>query len=209
MKADQHNRRHWLARAGTLLGSAFLFRSSYADARTTPAATEGPFYPKPSMRTADTDNDLVKVEGIVTEAGGEIVTLKGRLSDKNGKVLSGHRIEIWQCDVNGKYLHTGDSQNIEYDVAFQGFGHDITNDLGEYSFRTIKPTKYPGRTQHIHVKVCIGDKELLTTQFYIDGEPNNEQDRIFRRMSSDDANAVSMRFAENEGRMEAVVDIVV
>ncbi|MFK8081011.1 MAG: intradiol ring-cleavage dioxygenase [Granulosicoccus sp.] len=209
MTIERQSRRSWIARVGALLGSAVFFRTGNAAVKKTPAATEGPFYPELSMRPTDTDNDLVKVEGVVTEAGGEVVTLKGKVTDKNGKALSGHRVEIWQCDVNGKYLHTGDSQGITFDEGFQGFGHDLTNDNGEYSFRTIKPTKYPGRTQHIHVKVCIDDKELLTTQFYIDGEPNNQKDRIFRRLSSEEVDAVSMTFVQNDGRSEAVVDIVV
>ena len=55
------------------------------------------------MRTSDTDNDLVKVEGQEREAGDDIITLKGRILDSNGKPLPNHRIEIWQCDVNSKY----------------------------------------------------------------------------------------------------------
>lgn len=209
MKTDQSNRRRWLVRMGSLLSTALLFRQSHAAFKKTPESTEGPFYPKPSMRFDDIDNDLVKIEGLVTEAGGEIVTLKGAVTDKDGNLLSGVRVEIWQCDVNGKYLHTGDNQNVAYDNAFQGFGHDITNEKGEYSFRTIKPAKYPGRTQHIHVKVLTENKELLTTQFYLDNEPNNEKDRIFRRLSPEEAASVAMVFVQNGERSEAVVNIVV
>lgn len=209
MNRSRSARRNWLARVGTLLSAAMLSRFSHAALSKTPDATEGPFYPTPSMRVADTDNDLVKVDGVVTEAGGEIVFLKGVVSDKNGRSLSGVRVEIWQCDVNGKYLHSSDSRNIQHDNAFQGFGHDISNEKGEYSFRTIKPTKYPGRTPHIHVKVCTDEKELLTTQFYIDGEPDNEKDSIFRRLSSEEAASVSMQFIQDSGRSEAIVNIVV
>jgi len=46
------------------------------------------------MRTSDTDNDLVKVEGQEREAGDGIITLKGRILDSNGKPLPNHRIEI-------------------------------------------------------------------------------------------------------------------
>ena len=209
MKIDRLSRRSWLTRMCAMLGTAMVIRNSHAALKRTPVATEGPFYPKPSMRVADTDNDLVKVDGVVTEAGGEIITLKGLVSDKNGSSLNGVRVEIWQCDVNGKYLHTGDSRNIKYDNAFQGFGHDITNEEGKYSFRTIKPTKYPGRTPHIHVKVRTDEKELLTTQFYMDGEPDNENDPIFRRLSSEEATSVSMLLVQNGGRSEAIVNIVV
>ncbi|MGI3186548.1 hypothetical protein [Nioella aestuarii] len=175
----------------------------------TPSATEGPFYPTPAMRRADVDNDLVKIIGSVQEAGGEVFLLKGRVLDRDGVPMVGQRIEIWQCDMNGRYLHTGDRQTIAFDPAFQGFGHDITGQDGSYEFRTIKPVTYPGRTPHIHVKVFDGDREVLTTQFYIYGHPANARDRIFGRMSESDARAVSMVFTVVEGVEQAIVDIVV
>lgn len=190
------------------LGLSLAGRPALA-ADLTPSATEGPFYPTPSMRRTDVDNDLVKIMGKVQEAGGEVFTLKGHLIDANGAPLGGYRIEIWQCDLNGKYLHSGDNQNIPFDAAFQGFGHDITGEDGSYEFRTIKPVTYPGRTPHIHVKVFDGDTEVLTSQFYIDGHPANSRDRIFRRLSNSDAKAVSMVFTQAPDRVEATVDVVV
>jgi protocatechuate 3,4-dioxygenase beta subunit len=178
-------------------------------AELTPSATEGPFYPTPTMRRADVDNDLVKILGSVQEAGGEVFLLKGRVLNTDGAPLEGRRIEIWQCDMNGKYLHTGDGQDIAFDPAFQGFGHDITGPDGAYEFRTIKPVTYPGRTPHIHVKVFDGDREVLTSQFYIDGHPSNGRDRIFRRLSDSDAKAVSMVFERVDGVEQAFVDVVV
>lgn len=175
----------------------------------TPSATEGPFYPTPKMRHADVDNDLIKILGSVQEAGGEVFLLKGRVLKTDGAPLEGLRIEIWQCDTNGKYLHSGDRQKIAFDPAFQGFGHDITGPDGAYEFRTIKPVTYPGRTPHIHVKVFDGDQEILTSQFYIAGHSANNRDRIFRRLSERDAKAVSMVFERVDGVEQAFVDVVV
>ncbi|MFK7890548.1 MAG: hypothetical protein AB8B63_07010 [Granulosicoccus sp.] len=210
MKQIREPRRKVLAMLGTLTGLFAVQRSlQAADLLETPKATEGPFYPRESMRPKDVDNDLVKVDGVVEEAGGEIIMLNGRVTEADGSARAGLRVEIWQCDVNGKYLHPGDSRDIAYDAGFQGFGHDMTNANGEYSFRTIKPTRYPGRTPHIHIKVLEGDNELLTSQFYIDGEPQNSKDRIFRRLSSEQAAAVSMRFSAGDTWPETTVDIVV
>lgn len=192
-----------------MLAGGVVFSGTVASAQLTPGAAEGPFYPTESMRTDDIDNDLVKVSGRVKEAGGEIITLKGKVLSKDGSPRIGYRIEIWQCDVNGKYLHTGDRRKVEYDTGFQGFGHDITDDTGSYRFRTIKPTRYPGRTPHIHVKVCEGERELLTTQFYIDGEADNDSDGLYRRLSADQANSVAMVFAEVNGAIETSVDVIV
>ncbi|MBF9043735.1 protocatechuate 3,4-dioxygenase [Rhodobacterales bacterium HKCCE4037] len=175
----------------------------------TPDATEGPFYPTPAMRRSDVDNDLVRIMGAVREAGGEVITLRGRLTDADDTPLEGYRVEIWQCDMNGRYMHPGDDQATEFDAAFQGFGHDITGPDGSYSFRTIKPVTYPGRTPHIHVKVLDGETEVLTTQFYIAGHPGNARDRIFNRMSDPEAAAVSMTFTQGEASEETTVDIVI
>lgn len=175
----------------------------------TPDATEGPFYPTPAMRRADVDNDLVRIMGAVQEAGGEVITLRGRVTDVDDRPLEGLRVEIWQCDLNGKYLHSGDTQAIEFDAAFQGFGHDITGPDGSYSFRTIKPVTYPGRTPHIPVKVFDNGTERLTSQFYIAGHPANGRDRIFGRLSEAEAAAVSMVFTTVDGTEETTVDIIV
>lgn len=208
MSASKHTRRGLLAGLVAFAGGALFWRRADA-AGLTPRATEGPFYPTPSMRMPDVDNDLVKVVGLVKEAGGEVITLKGTITDADGTPRAGHRIEIWQCDLNGKYLHPGDDRNVTYDQGFQGFGHDITAEDGSYSFRTIKPGRYPGRTPHIHVKVFDGDREVLTTQFYVAGEPANARDGIFHRMSEDEARSVSMVYTDVDGAIETTINIQV
>lgn len=188
---------------------AGLFGSPAAAANATPPSAEGPFYPTQSMRMDDVDNDLVKVTGLIEEAGGEVITLKGRVLDATGAPRQGVHVEIWQCDVNGKYIHPGDRRELDYDTGFQGFGHDITSADGSYRFRTIKPTVYPGRTPHIHVKVLDGERELLTTQFYLSDHPGNTRDGLFNRMSETEKAKVSMVFAESADGPETTVDIVV
>jgi protocatechuate 3,4-dioxygenase beta subunit len=39
---------------------------------------------------------------------------------------------------------------------------------------------YPGRTPHIHFKVKKGNQELLTTQLFVNGHPQNTSDGVFR-----------------------------
>ena len=156
---DPVNRR----RRRLLCGIVTLPVSGLAATGPTPSAAEGPFYPPSGMRFDDVDSDLVKVAGKVEQAGGEIVTLAGKVLDASGKPVAGARIEIWQCDVNGRYLHRGDRGGATRDDGFQGFGHDITQADGVYVFRTIKPVPYTGRAPHIHVKVLIDNRERLTT----------------------------------------------
>jgi len=53
----------------------------------TPRPAKGPFYPTDSMRFADVDNNLVKISGVVKEAGGEVITLRGRVLDTDEKTI--------------------------------------------------------------------------------------------------------------------------
>jgi protocatechuate 3,4-dioxygenase beta subunit len=176
----------------------------------TPGATEGPFYPSTEMRFPDTDNDLVKIEGRVRRAGGEIVRLRGRVLDREGNPVEDARVEIWQCDVNGRYLHRGDHGSVGRDPAFQGFGSDRTGADGAYGFRTIKPVPYSGRTPHIHVKVRVDGRERLTTQFYLSDHPGNARDWLYRRIPEAERSLVTMKFASAGGdEPEASVDLVI
>ena len=208
MTSLDRSRRHMIAGIVGLAGSGASVGKAVA-AVLTPRATEGPFYPTPSMRTPDIDNNLVRIEGRVQEAGGEIFTLRGTIRDCDGLPRAHHRIEIWQCDVDGNYMHSRDRRSASFDPAFQGFGHDITDEYGAYAFRTIKPTMYPGRTPHIHVKIFDRDRELLTTQFYIKDEPNNARDGQYRRLSREQAEAVSMVFVQRESGVEARIDVII
>ncbi len=146
----------------------------------TPAQTEGPFYP--DKLPLDTDNDLLIINDNITPAVGEVTHLTGKILDAKGNPLKNAVVEIWQCDANGVYLHTADSdkKKDKQDKNFQGFGRFMTGSTGEYYFRTIKPVPYPGRTPHIHFKVKQGRKELLTTQLYVKGHEGNAKDGIWK-----------------------------
>ena len=175
----------------------------------TPRASEGPFYPSTGMRFDDIDNDLVKISSRVEQAGGEIVRLKGRVLDRNGKPVESAQVEIWQCDVNGRYLHRGDSGWSSRDPAFQGFGHDMTNAEGEFTFRTIKPVPYTSRTPHIHLKVLVAGNELLTTQLYLPDHPGNDRDWLYQRIPQQQRELVTMYFKKTDQEPLAEVELVI
>lgn len=196
------------ARRRLLLGLLALPASVGAALRT-PAATEGPFYPTAEMRFADVDNDLVKITGRVEQAGGKVVRLGGRVLDRDGKPLPGAQVEIWQCDVNGRYLHRGDSRSTARDSGFQGFGRDIARADGAYEFRTIEPVPYSGRTPHIHLKVLVDGRERLTTQLYLPDHPQNQRDWLYRRIPAEQRDMVTMFFDTSTPEPRARVDLVV
>jgi protocatechuate 3,4-dioxygenase, beta subunit len=171
------SRRMFLGGAA-LAGAALWAPGVFAQELTrTPDQTEGPFYP--DKLPLDTDNDLLVINDTLTPAVGEITYLSGRILGADGKPIKNAAVEIWQCDNNGAYLHTGTSNADKKDKNFQGFGRFTTAANGEYLFRTIKPVPYPGRTPHVHFKIKLKGKDLLNTQCYIQGHPGNERDGIY------------------------------
>lgn len=146
----------------------------------TPRQTAGPFYPM--ELPLDDDNDLIQVAGGTGLAEGRHMDLQGRLLDSSGRPLAGRRIEIWQCDANGRYRHPRDRGGLDPDPNFQGHGHFVTDDEGRYRFRTIRPVPYPGRTPHIHMAVFRPGQSAFTTQMYLPDEPGNAEDFLFRRI---------------------------
>jgi protocatechuate 3,4-dioxygenase beta subunit len=144
---------------------------------TTPRQTAGPFYPL--SIPDDSDNDLVQVTGHNGSAKGTVSYVSGHILDPDGRTLSGVRVEIWQCDTNGRYHYVRDaSADTPLDENFQGYGQTVTDATGGYRFRTIRPVPYPGRTPHIHFAVSGPSLARFTTQMYIAGEPLNERDGV-------------------------------
>ncbi len=184
------SRRHMIATASALLvASASNLSLAQAKRRATPSQTEGPYYPVKEPR--DADFDLLK-NGDRTYSKGRASWVEGVVTDLDGRPLNGGIIEIWQCDENGHYDHPSDGSKI--DPAFQGFGRVRLNAEGEFRFRTIRPSPYVGRTPHIHAKIFLGGKELLTTQLYVADDPGNAKDGIWRRMSEADRASVTTPF---------------
>jgi protocatechuate 3,4-dioxygenase beta subunit len=155
----------------------------------TPRQPAGPFYPV--ELPLDDDNDLTRVSGREQPASGQVTDLDGRILDQNGRPLGGLRIEIWQCDVNGRYRHPRDSGNRPIDPGFQGIGHTVTDRLGRYRFRTIRPVPYPDRTPHIHVAVFPAVEQPFTTQLYVAGDPRNAGDFLYQRLPENSRHLVT------------------
>jgi protocatechuate 3,4-dioxygenase, beta subunit len=166
---------------GLSAGCAALFwlggRARAAKLPSTPQQTAGPFYPL--SIPADSDNDLVKVAGHDGIAKGSITYVGGRVLDPDGRALRGARVEVWQCDANGRYHYVRDAHaGPPLDDNFQGYGQMVTDETGGYRFRTIRPVPYPGRTPHIHFAVSGPGLARFTTQMYVAGEPLNERDGV-------------------------------
>ena len=198
------------SRRKLLAGLVGLGASSTALARLapTPPQMAGPFYPLEFP--LDDDNDLTRVKGRPGSARGEITDLSGRVLDAEGRPIRNARVEIGQCDASGRYHHPHDS-GPPPDPNFQGFGHALTDALGHYRFRTIRPAPYPGRTPHIHMAVHLPGKKPFVTQLYVANEPLNSRDFIYMSLSPEQrrlASADFVRVKSGEATFAARFDIV-
>jgi protocatechuate 3,4-dioxygenase beta subunit len=133
----------------------------------TPSQPEGPFYPK--TFPPDRDFDLTQILGRAAKAQGTPLYLSGRVFARDGKPIGGATVELWQCDVHGRYHHAGDD-GVPRDDNFQGYGVATADAEGRYAFKTIRPVPYGGRPPHMHVRVGAGGGPVLTTQIYIAGD---------------------------------------
>lgn len=172
--------------------------------RATPAQTEGPFYPLNFPK--DSDFDLLH-NGDLSYPEGQAAWLDGSVSDLAGRPVSGAQVEIWQCDHEGHYHHPRDGDKA--DSRFQGFGRVTVAADGRYRFRTMRPVPYSGRAPHIHVKVRLGARELLTTQVYVAGDPDNPRDLLWRSLGDADRAALTVNFAPDRDGLRARFPIVV
>jgi protocatechuate 3,4-dioxygenase, beta subunit len=205
-------RRKWVgfaAQATTAIALPFVWGSARAQAsaprRLTPRQTEGPFYP--DKMPTDTDFDLLR-NGTRNYTQGQGAWVSGSVTDMDGKPVAGAAVEIWQCDNEGHYHHSGDGNRA--DPAFQGFGRVLVAADGSYRFRTLRPVAYGGRAPHIHVKVKLGNRELLTTQLYVAGDPNNERDGPLRYLRDPaDREALTVPFVAGTEGLQAKFPIVV
>lgn len=179
MNPDPCRRRMLLA-----AGAWLLVGGARAAARLepTPAQTAGPFYPaEPPL---DDDSDLTRVRDANGIAKGKITDLTGRVLDRDGRPIPKTRVEIWQCDANGRYHHPQDRHGGR-DPNFQGFGQTATDAEGRYRFRTIRPVPYPGRTPHVHMAVFPEGERPFVTQLYVRGEPLNARDALFNAIPAE------------------------
>jgi protocatechuate 3,4-dioxygenase beta subunit len=199
------NRRALLFSGAALIGAPSLLRAQKTPLRPTPRQTEGPFYPV--RLPEDDDADLLQRRGQAPYALGQPAWVEGTLVGVDGRPLRGAVLEIWQADQGGHYHHPGDGNRA--DPLFQGFGRATADAEGRWRFHTLRPAPYTGRTPHIHLKVKHERRELLTTQLYVEGEPRNEHDGLWRSLDADGRAALTRPFVPGADGLHAQYTIVV
>lgn len=168
--------------------------------RLTPRMTLGPFYP--DVLPAERDADLTTVAGQPGRAAGTLLYVQGRVTDNRGKSLPKVRLELWQANDKGRYVHSADTDaSGPLDPHFQGYGVLLTDAQGRYRFKTIKPAAYAGRTPHLHF-IAVAGGERLVTQMFFEGEKLNGRDGVFRALDRDGQRAATGTWVERAADME-------
>ncbi len=150
-----------------------------APAALTPSSTEGPYYSPNPPEDSNLADDLP----------GTRLLLTGYVLDTDCQPIPGARVDFWQADSQGVYDNAG------YTLR----GYQITAADGSYRLETVIPGQYPGRTEHIHVKVQAPGGPELTSQLYFPESTGNSGDRIFVpelvvEIVSEEGNQVTARF---------------
>ena len=138
----------------------------------------GPVFGHDSVRPIDAD--LIHNYARPGEAAlGPRIIVYGRVMDQGGRGLPGVLVEPWQANAGGRYRHRKEGYLAPLDPNFGGCGRCLTDEHGNYEFRTIQPGAYPWpngpndwRPAHIHFSVfgrSFGQR--LITQMYFEGDP--------------------------------------
>jgi protocatechuate 3,4-dioxygenase beta subunit len=130
----------------------------------TPELTEGPFY---------FDVDSIRSD-IREDREGTLLRLALRVRDAGScEPIENAVVDIWHCDAEGSYSGfesggPGGGGGGPTDETTYLRGAQVTNAEGIVEFKTIYPGWYRGRTIHIHAKVHLDRRTVLTTQLFFD-----------------------------------------
>jgi protocatechuate 3,4-dioxygenase beta subunit len=131
----------------------------------TQAIEEGPYY------VADTPTRSDVTEG----QAGKALTLSFTVLDSACQPIKNARIDIWYANAQGVYsgvASQGDDLGAGVNSGRFLRGTQFTNAKGVVTFKGIYPGWYPARTIHIHEKIWVGGKQVLTTQTYFTDKQN-------------------------------------
>jgi protocatechuate 3,4-dioxygenase beta subunit len=129
-------------------------------ANPTIALTEGPFFKA---------NSPERTSLVETGMPGSRLALDGYVLTPDCKPVANAKLDFWQANSQGQYDNSG------YGLR----GHQFTDATGHFHLETILPGEYPGRTEHIHVKIQAPNGPVLTTQLFFPGVSGNQTDQIF------------------------------
>ena len=115
---------------------------------------EGPFY---------FDADAIRSD-IREDRAGVVLRLAVRVREVGScRPLPDAVVDVWHCDAGGVYSGFDDGEGERFLRGAQ-----MTDAAGVARFTTVYPGWYSGRTPHVHLKVHLDRRTVLTTQLYFD-----------------------------------------
>ncbi|MDD2840536.1 MAG: hypothetical protein PHY80_05480 [Rickettsiales bacterium] len=133
----------------------------------------------------NTNNDLTRYVGSFNVATGELLYLKGIITDAFGIPIEGATIKIWQTNSAGKYQTLLKKENAYVDKNFVMSGTARSDNLGRYGFKTIFPGVIEGRAPHINMVISHPNFESIETEVYFDKHYLNEKDAQYMSYSEE------------------------
>jgi len=122
-----------------------------------PSVPEGPFY---------FDAKLVR-QDIAEGRPGLPIEYRLSVVDASCKPVAHARIDVWQCDSDGVYSgYDGQAAGISTVGMTFLRGIQTTNEQGLARFASIYPGWYPRRLTHLHVKIHLSSRAVVTTNLF-------------------------------------------
>lgn len=140
-------------------------QASTSSCKLTQAIEEGPYY----LSSTPTRSDVTDGQP------GKSITIKFKIVDSECKPVKGARVDIWYANAQGAYSgvsNKGDDLGAGVNSGKFLRGTQLADKNGMVTFKGIYPGWYPTRTIHIHEKIWIKNKEVLTTQTYFTDAQN-------------------------------------
>jgi protocatechuate 3,4-dioxygenase beta subunit len=183
---DSHNEGILFADAIGFSTLVCLLNNGNAGATETAAALLGPFWRANSPKTAN-GGSIVR-----SPTPGPELFVECEIVDVSGRPLAGVEVDVWQSSPVGLYENQDDTQA---DMNLRG--KFTTDDVGRFSFRSVKPAGYPVPTDgpvgdllraqnrhpyrpaHIHFLGFKPGRKTLITQVFVDDDEHLESDVVF------------------------------
>ncbi|MCY4204874.1 MAG: intradiol ring-cleavage dioxygenase [Bacteroidetes bacterium] len=137
-----------------------------------PEQTEGPFFKDIELERSDLRVDPstgIVFPGLPLHLTFQIL----RVGSEECVPLPGARVDLWQCDIAGRYSAFRDRGSDLREEKFLR-GYQLADEGGMVQFMTIYPGWYRGRTVHIHIKIRTkteqGKQFEFSSQLYFDDD---------------------------------------
>ncbi|SCZ62283.1 protocatechuate 3,4-dioxygenase, alpha subunit [Epibacterium ulvae] len=157
--------------------------------------TTGPYFP--IYFRDESLEDLTRVDaGVVGQAKGTPIILRGRVFDRHGNLANGVLLEFWQANAKGLYRTPETEGHTDIDPWFNGYGR-LRSASGAYSFRSIMPGTSDNRAPNITVTIFSDGINRIVTQVFFPDQSANDADPVLNVLTESERHRL---IAKHDGR---------